>query len=85
MKDKYNVSIEDGVMIQFDDDYFGHGLTRFVYKNDQGVLGFRSTPESADSFCYVKDWLKEIEVVTEKTVMRRQGKQVTLNGRRYFW
>lgn len=85
MKDKYGIPIVSGVTIQFDDDYFGHGMTRVVSENANGVLGFCSIPEKEQTFCYVKDWIKEIEVVTENTVIRRYGKHVTLSGRRHFW
>lgn len=79
------VLLEEGMVVQFDDDYFGHGMTRELYVNGDGVLGFESTPGSSNSFCYVKDWIKEIEIVTEDTVMRTKGKRVTLGGKRHFY
>ncbi|PER55734.1 hypothetical protein CN495_08245 [Bacillus thuringiensis] len=85
MKDKFGNVIEVGKQIQFDDDYFGHGMTREVKVNEQGILGFEAIPNVSEELCYVDAWLDEIEVVTENTVIRKYAKHVTLDGKPYFY
>ena len=84
MTDPKGNVLADGLVVQFDDDYFGHGLTRELYVNDKGELGFNAIPQNEETFCYVKCWLREIEVVTDDTVLRNYGKHIDLNGNRYF-
>lgn len=84
MKDVNGTVLESNMIVQFDDDYFGHGMLRTLYKNEKGILGFNSMPNRDDTFCYASSWLKEIEVVTETTVIRKYGKHITLDGKRYF-
>lgn len=84
MKDKFGNEIEVGKQIQFDDDYFGHGMVREVMIDKDGILGFQAIPNVSEELCYIDAWLEEIEVVTENTVMRKYGKHITMDGKRYF-
>ncbi|WP_176545933.1 hypothetical protein [Bacillus wiedmannii] len=84
MKDKFGNAIEVGKQIQFDDDYFGHGMIREVKVDEDGILGFEAIPNVSKELCYVDAWLDEIEVVTEKTVIRKYAKHITLDGKKYF-
>lgn len=84
MKDKHGNRIIEGCTIQFDDDYFGHGMQRVVKKDKNGILGFEAVPGVSDEVCFVRVWLKEIEVVTETTSLRKTGKHITLDGKKYF-
>ncbi|MEC2463560.1 hypothetical protein P9X10_01415 [Bacillus cereus] len=84
MKDKNGVLITEGVTIQFDDDYLGHGFTREVKRDKDGILGFQAIPNVSEDLCYIEVWLEDIEVVTENTVMRTMAKHVTLDGKPYF-
>lgn len=84
MKDKFGNIIEVGKKIQFDDDYFGHGMIREVKIDDKGNLGFEAIPNVSENICYIDAWLKEIEVITEDTIINKTGKHVTMDGKRYF-
>lgn len=84
LMDKNGAEIKEGVMIQFDDDYFGHGMQRTVKLGEDGILGFEAVPNRSTELCYIKSWLKEIEVVTESTHLRTVGKHITLDGKRYM-
>lgn len=85
MLDKYENPIREGVTIQFDDDYFGHGMQREVKSTKDGVLGFEAIPNVSKELCLVEDWIKEIEVLTDETLIRTVGKRITLDGERYMY
>jgi len=85
MVDNYGNTIKEGVIIQFDDDYFGHGMQRKVMSTKDGILGFQDIPNVSDELCYVADWLEEIEVVTDNTEIKTVGKHIMLNGERYMY
>jgi hypothetical protein len=84
MLDKYGNAIVEGVIIQFDDDYFGHGMQREVKSTTDGILGFEVIPNVSTELCFVSDWIKEIEVVTDQTLIRTVGNHITLDGERYM-
>lgn len=85
MIDKNGNTIREGVTIQFDDDYFGHGMQRTVKSTEDGVLGFEAIPNHSTDLCFIEAWLEEIEVVTDETIIRTVGNRVTLNGERYMF
>ncbi|MFJ8528532.1 hypothetical protein [Bacillus sp. NPDC094106] len=60
-------------------------MIREVKVDKNGVLGFEAIPNVSEELCYVDAWLNEIEVVTEKTVIRKYAKHITLDGRPYFY
>ena len=84
LKDVNGKVLKPNMTVQFDDDYFGYGMLRTLYKNKKGILGFNSVPYDNESFCYASAWLKEIEVVTAETTIRTHGKRITVDGKRYF-
>ena len=81
MKDLNGVVLAYGMIVQFDDDYFGHGMQRELLLDCDGNIGFESIPGNSGTFCYVEDWLDEIEVVDENTKVRTKGKVIKLNGK----
>lgn len=85
MSDKYGNSIVEGATIQFDDDYFGHGMQREVKSSIDGVLGFEVIPNISKELCFVEEWIEEIEVVTDNTLIKTVGNHITLNGGRYMY
>jgi hypothetical protein len=60
-------------------------MQRQVKSTKDGVLGFQAIPNVSKELCFVSDWLKEIEVVTDKTIIRAVGKHITLDGKRYMY
>lgn len=85
MVDKHGITIEDGVTIQFDDDYFGHGMQRKVLSTKDGVLVFQVIPNVSNELCNVDAWIKEIEVLNDYTEIKTVGKHITLDGSRYMY
>ena len=85
MFDKYGNTINEGVTVQFDDDYFGHGMQREVKSSRDGLLGFEAIPNVSKELCLIDDWIDEIEVITANTDIRTVGKRITLSGERYMY
>lgn len=82
--DKHGKRLEAGMTIQFDNDYFGHGMQRIIKTDAKGRLGFEAIPGVSDELCFAKAWRKEIEVVTDTTKKRTIGNHINLNGERHM-
>lgn len=83
--DVNGLEISEGVMIQFDYDSLGHGLTRIIKRDAYGILGFEAVPNVSDELCYVEAWLECIRVVEKEKPVKFQYKHMNLDGSRYFF
>lgn len=84
LKDNRGNKVEEGSLIQFDSDYFGHGLTRIVKKTTDGILGFEAVPNVSEKLCYLEVWLDSFQVVEKEVHTALNHKHITTSGQRHF-